>query len=125
MKTVILYDDVITDAAKKYDVEKEMIQSVLFQEIRFYGLDDPIADELVKKSYEYETKIYELGGSFLPPIPVIGYRTDSSTGLGQIFAKTAIEATNWYQEDMVYDYSNIEDRKEMWFSFKIILIILI
>lgn len=120
MKTVILYDDVITDAAKKYDVEKEMIQSVLFQEIRFYGLDDPIADELVKKSYEYETKkeIYELGGSFLPPIPVIGYRTDSSTGLGQIFAKTAIEATNWYQEDMVYDYSNIEDRKEMWFSLQ-------
>ena len=120
MNTVIIYDNVITDAANKYDVEKEMIQSVLFQEIRFYGLDDPIADDLVKKSYVYEMEkeIYESGGKLFPPMPVIGYRTDSSTGLGQIFAKTAIEAINWYQGNTVYDYSNIKDREDMWYNLQ-------
>ena len=71
METVLKYDEAITALAEEYNVPKEMVQAVLFQEIRFYGVDDPIADILVK----------------------LGIRGDSSTGLGQIFASTALDAT--------------------------------
>ncbi len=124
---VLELDEIITDVSNKYDVEKEMIQSIMFREIRCYGLDDPVADTLVQKSYSYEEQKEDYiewsnslswieGWKLLfrqPPDAVIGYRLDSSTGIGQIFAKTAIKSYNeYYHTD--YDSKNWKDLKLFW-----------
>lgn len=50
------------------------------------------------------------------PTPPVGFRLDSSTGLGQIFASTAIAATNWYYGKKVYDSTNWKDLRTVWTS---------
>ena len=127
MNIVLENDSTITKVANKYNVDKAMIQSIIFQETRFYGIDDPVADSLVIQSYAYEQQLedyvnwinnlkwYEMWKGIFrqPPQPVLGYRTDSSTGLGQIFARTAINAYN-EEKHTSYDASDWKDLKKFW-----------
>lgn len=68
--------------------------------------------------YEHQLEAYEKAG-FLEkmvrgvPVPPIVYRKDSSTGLGQIFASTAIDATNWYEKTN-YDRNDKKDLEKFW-----------
>ena len=136
LEIVLKYDEQITAAAIQYGVEKEMIQAILFQEIRFYGADDPVADSLVVQSYVYEEQMekycewvgnlkwYEFWKGIFrqPPNPVAGYRTDSSTGLGQIFASTAINALNsYYMEEYgvePYSKESWKDLRDVWYMLQ-------
>ena len=89
LEVVLSHDAAIEAASEKYNVDKEMIQSVLFQELRFYNVVRGV------------------------PVPPIVYRKDSSTGLGQIFASTAIDATNWYEKTN-YDRNDKKDLEKFW-----------
>jgi hypothetical protein len=46
------------------------------------------------------------------------YVSDSSTGLGQIFAETAIKALNWDGGTRPYNYDDWNDREEIWLQLK-------
>lgn len=120
LEVVLSHDAAIGAASEKYNVEKEMIQSVLFQELRFYNVGDPIADSLVRQTqfYEHQVEAYEKAGLLEKmargvPTPPIVYYKDSSTGLGQIFAITAIDATNWYEETS-YDRNDKKNLEKFW-----------
>lgn len=124
---VMSLDDEIEKAAEKYGLDKAMLQAILFREIRCYGVDDPVADSLVVQSYSYEQQMesymewssninfsnwWQIFFRQPPQIPV-GYRTDSSTGVGQIFAATAIDAYNsYYGTD--YDKNDWHVKEEFW-----------
>lgn len=98
--TVLSYDDLITSLCNTqgYTISKSYLQTLLFKEIWEYSLDGQIADSAVKS----------------------GIRDDSSTGLGQIFAKVAIGALNNAKIlglATEYDYmdeTNPEDISQMW-----------
>lgn len=83
----------ISDVSKILGVPKAIIQSIIFREQICIGLEDSLADELVKS----------------------GNRVDSSTGLGQIFAATAIDASNDIDRT-TYDSKNISDLNYMWWT---------
>lgn len=99
------------------NVDKAMIQAILYREIRCYGLDDPISDTLVSEGYAYRHALEEYKKSpesyFSPPIPPVGCRLDSSTGPGQIFAGTAIDAYN-LEYGTNYDKKNWKDLELFW-----------
>ena len=117
LEKIFLYDEYITSTAAKYSIEKEMIQAILFQETRFYNILDPIGDSLVVQSRTYDKQMDSYLNNesrFFPPFAVLGYRTDSSTGIGQIFAKTAITAINQWNNDTKYDVSNKKDIETIW-----------
>jgi hypothetical protein len=70
---------------------------VVLWEIRLFGLDDPVSDTLVSSWYSYKVA-YEAWETFPvgePPMPPIVVLQDCSTGFGQIYASTAIDARNW------------------------------
>ncbi|RJQ73244.1 DUF1906 domain-containing protein [Pseudonocardiaceae bacterium YIM PH 21723] len=79
LKKVLQHDALITQMSRVLGIRKAYIQCPLLWEIRKFNLDDPIADAAVR---QYHTS----GG---------GLKNDSSTGLGQIFAATAINARNY------------------------------
>jgi len=117
LEKIFLYDEYITSTAAKYLIEKEMIQAILFQETRFYNILDPIGDSLVIQSRTYDKQMDSYLNNenhFFPPSAVFGYRTDSSTGIGQIFAKTAIDAINWWNNNTEYNVSNKKDIETIW-----------
>lgn len=113
---VLTNDEIISKTAEKYSIEKEFIQAIIFQEQRFLGFDDPIADALVLQSNVYDKNLEKFvnGNYFYAPLPILGYRNDSSTGLGQIFAKTAINAINAYEGIQKYSVNSKEDIKAIW-----------
>lgn len=69
LPTINAHQDCIQAAADEFDIEKEMIEAVLFRELICVGLDDTAADLR-----------FRITGQ------------DCSTGIGQIFASTAIAA---------------------------------
>ncbi|EWC61824.1 putative peptidoglycan binding domain protein [Actinokineospora spheciospongiae] len=75
---VLALDWLITRLARSYRMRKALIQCPLLWEYRAYNVGDPAADALVRQYHE---------GTGVGP-------ADSSTGLGQVFARTAITATN-------------------------------
>lgn len=120
LEVVLSHDAAIEAASEKYKVEKEMIQSVLFQELRFYDVADPVVDSFVRQTqlFEHQVEAYAKAGLAEQmirgvPKPPITYRKDSSTGLGQIFASTAIDATNWYEKTN-YDRNDKKDLEKFW-----------
>ena len=102
---VLQYDAEITAAAQRYGVEKAMIQAVLFQELRFYGIEDPGADAWVAMTYA-EASLFRMIR-----------KQDSSTGIAQIYAKTAIEAHNW-KYGTEYDPSDIATLEQFWMGLQ-------
>ena len=113
---VLTNDEIISKTAEKYSIEKEFIQAIIFQEQRFLGFDDPIADALVLQSNVYDKNLEKFVNRnyFYAPLPILRYRNDSSTGLGQIFAKTAINAINAYEGIQKYSVNSKEDIKAIW-----------
>ncbi|RAY16116.1 hypothetical protein DPM19_04100 [Actinomadura craniellae] len=90
------HDELITGLSRAYRVRKFTIQSLLLTEVRTVTRDDPVVDLTVRANYLYEEKLEEWMKNPVgdPPAPPLVRRTDSSTGPGAIFAKTAIKARN-------------------------------
>ncbi len=94
---VIAYDELITNLSRSYGVRKALIQSSVFWEYWKQTPADNLADTLVLAWYAYR-HAYEAWQQVPvgpPPTPPVGGREDSSTGIAQIFAATAIRARNW------------------------------
>ena len=85
----------IVEVSKELNIPKEIMEAVIFREQMCIGIEDALADQLVKS----------------------GDRDDSSTGLGQIFAKTAIKASNEVF-GTTYKIDNINDVKNMWWTLQ-------
>ena len=117
---VLSRDQTITAAAARYGVEKEMLQSILFQELRFLNLLDEVdlfvsaTHAYLRQRESYESLSPEEQTFALPPVRPVVYRMDSSTGLGQIFADTAIRAINWQAGRAVYDGGDWHDVSAVW-----------
>jgi peptidoglycan hydrolase-like protein with peptidoglycan-binding domain len=79
------YDALFTSLARGYAMRKSLIQTVVMWESACESYTDAGGDAAV---IAYYTQKYQGG----PPVPDVD---DSSTGLGQIFARTAISAINW------------------------------
>lgn len=98
---IVENDQTITNYCNEYRIPKEFVQSVLFRELWYVNVLDAAADALVQEYYAWM-----LGNG---PHPLIE-RTDSSTGLGQIFASTAIKALNNADDrgfiSLPYHYNN-------------------
>ncbi|MFC4054450.1 glycoside hydrolase domain-containing protein [Actinomadura syzygii] len=77
-RILMAYDRLITNLARALRMRKSLIQVPLLWEIRHYSDLDIASDELVRQHYNNG----------------IGGKIDGSTGLGQIFAATAIAARN-------------------------------
>lgn len=116
---VLQYDAEITTAAQKYGVEKAMIQAVLFQELRFYGIEDPVADAWVAMTYAEEDRRAENGSGTAGEASLFRMirKQDSSTGIAQIYAKTAIEAHNW-KYGTEYDPADIATLEQFWMGLQ-------
>ncbi|GAB3459782.1 glycoside hydrolase domain-containing protein [Actinophytocola sediminis] len=90
-------DGLITSLARTLRVRKALIQCPLLWEIRKFNVLDPPADDAVR----------------------LGLKDDSSTGLGQIFAQTAIRARNHCIRagvigGQIMDFANDADRMAVW-----------
>lgn len=122
---VLKHDSDVSKAAEKYNVKKEMIQGILVRELMcFNPAQDPVADMAVQYYYhnQHEKEYYmtlKWWQQILYGSPEFFYpeREDCSTGIGQIFAKTAINATNYLKETKI-DYSNWKQRKKVWYKLK-------
>ncbi len=94
--TVLKYDKTIDDVSTKLGVPKEMIQSVLYRELICYGLDDVVKDVVVQQYYiSKSVPIPGTAYDFYNLFGVDDEVKDSSTGIGQIFAATAIKAAHY------------------------------
>ena len=123
---VLKYDKKISEVSEQLGVPKAMIQAILFKEIRMQDARDTLADSFVIEYYDYKHELErynELSSwqkLFYPvPIPSNMMREDSSTGLGQIFASTAIAAYNegikrGYILGQRIDYNNWHQREKVW-----------
>ena len=123
---VLKYDKKISEVSEQLGVPKAMIQAILFKEIRMQDARDTLADSFVIEYYDYKHELErynELSSwqkLFYPvPIPSNMMREDSSTGLGQIFASTAIAAYNegikrGYILGQRIDYDNWHQREKVW-----------
>ena len=123
---IIEYDTVITQYCNQFLIPKAYIQTLLLRELWCYNTSDAIADGAVIGTYVYMealenwNNLSDAEKSLIPmPTPPAIYKYDSSTGLSQIFAHTAIEANNQaiYRgiiNGKVYDIDNWHDVYEMW-----------
>jgi peptidoglycan hydrolase-like protein with peptidoglycan-binding domain len=97
LDVVLGYDTLITNVSRSFGVRKALIQTESFWEYWKETPADNIADGLVLAWYAYQ-HAFEAWQQ-LPigpaPTPPIGGRDDDSTGISQIFARTAIRARNY------------------------------
>lgn len=112
---VLKYDKTIDEVSTRLEMPKEMIQSVLYREIICYDLDDVAIDIVVPQYYMSKNipipgTAYDLYNSF----NLDGRARDSSTGIGQIFAKTAIDAERDVNKNYDWDRKNEDDLWKMW-----------
>jgi hypothetical protein len=94
---IVAYDPLITRLGNTFGMRKAVIQAEVYWEYWKETPLDNIADAGVESWYGYK-EAYESWSKFplgAPPLPPIGGRDDSSTGISQIFASTAIAAHNW------------------------------
>lgn len=117
LEKVFSLDAYIENASEKYGVDKAMIQAVLYREIRCYGLDDPVSDAAVIETYasKHLTEFYKSNNAKFRQIPntPIDIVDDSSTGVGQIFAATAIDAYN-LEYGTNYNKLDWKDKELFW-----------
>ncbi|MFI6528911.1 glycoside hydrolase domain-containing protein [Streptomyces uncialis] len=92
---VVDMDGLITGLARSLRMRKALIQAAVFWE---YQADrtDPGVDLLVATYFTWreQHEAWERHPVGDPPVPPLVIREDSSTGVAQIFARTAIEARN-------------------------------
>lgn len=113
---VLKHDLEISGAAKKYKVKKEVIQSILARELICIWTQDAVADTFVT-NYYYNRQALEHYMSlswwkqilFGQPNLLFPEREDSSTGIGQMYAKTSINATNYLKETNI-NYNNWKEK---------------
>lgn len=115
-------DKIIVAASKKYDVPKEMIQAVLFKEIRMIDFRDDISDCFVDNCFKINRFISSTlkKDIFNNLVSNITNIKGSSTGIGQIFPNTAIKAYNWYFSNTYnvksnyINYNDVKQREKIW-----------
>ena len=114
LDVVFKYDERIAEVSKQLGIPKELIQTVLFKEIRMYDIKDVVGDLAV---IEYHTGVNTTQLYMPNNIPIqfndIKKVRDSSTGLGQIFAKTAILAEQSINNSSL-NYKNDKDILTIW-----------
>lgn len=73
LELVLSWDGIVTAAAERHGVEKEMLQAVFFQELRFLNILDEV-DRFVAASYDYleRAEEYARRARVLPPAPPSG-----------------------------------------------------
>lgn len=132
LDNLIRYDDLITDLSNIYSMRKSMIQSVMLREMACFGADDVLRDAAVQQYYDYMDQLEAYNSlpdeqKLITPPPVLPTNPlladDSSTGLSQIFARTAIDAmiyarANLVSESKVYDKENWKDVWDVWENLK-------
>ena len=101
IETLLYYDDVITNTANEIGLHKAIIQTILLRELWCINLADIAGDELVENFYKWkddceywESQDESYQASVQYPEKPLLVKSDSSVGLGQIFASTAISANN-------------------------------
>ncbi|MCR5609410.1 MAG: hypothetical protein K6G26_10135 [Lachnospiraceae bacterium] len=111
INTIMGYEDVIEEAAKEVKMPKEFITAILLKEMSMIDRVDEIGDGMVE---DYYNKLEQNGTA--------EGKNDSSTGLGQIFAKTAMDSHNTLVNkgiisgDILGD--DIATKKSVWYSLK-------
>lgn len=97
MQILLDHDEWITQVARQNRMRKSLIQSVILWEHAMERFDDAAADAAVVATNTYFgiRDAFEANPSGTPPTAPIELKDDSSTGLGQIFGRTAISALNW------------------------------
>ena len=102
---LIKNDEIITKYSNLFEVRKALIQTIILWEHGVEGADDRVSDKAV-------IGYYTLG---------FGPKNDSSTGICQIYARTAIKAYNYavknglISEKILLD-ENEENLKNMWYQ---------
>lgn len=124
---VVKYDKSIDIYSEMYHVKKEMIQSILARELICADYLDSLSDIAVQNYYHnkaeferycslkwYQQLVYGRPNYRYPE------KEDSSTGLGQIFARTAMKAREYtlMQGENHYSYNNWKQRKKIWYLLK-------
>lgn len=107
---VVAADSLVTNLSREFKMRKSLLQTVFAWEAACFNPTDVGADELVVKSHQWR-----LGTGTQPS----QLKYDSSTGLCQIFADTAIRAINWAQQrgmtgEPVRDPNNLDHVFEIW-----------
>jgi hypothetical protein len=121
---ILDHDKEITEASEKYNVPKEVIQAVMLKELRMKDGLDVVSDTSVDNYFAYQRAMENY--SNLPawqkaitpvPQPSLPMKEDSSTGPGQIFIKTVIEAEKEVNENEI-DSSDWKEREKIWNELK-------
>ena len=127
---VLQYDIIITNLANCFGIPKSLIQTIMLRELWCLNIADAVGDGEVinyfawKEDCEYWENQSSLYQSLVPypdaPIPL---KDDSSTGLCQIFASTAIKAYNeaielGYIFGSKIDITDWKQCRDVWFSLK-------
>lgn len=95
-------DSYITEYCNKFGVPKELVQTILLRELWCVNESDDAVDIIVN-SYFIEMRAFTDG--LIPSAPV-AVKTDSSTGIGQMYGWVAINAHN-----LAVDNGLISERK--------------
>ncbi len=98
---ILNYDHTITTFCNMYCVPKEFVQTLLLRELWCVDITDTASDYAVQAYFGWRTE-YEYWSQMptwqqviiSPPTPPVYIQEDSSTGIGQMFARVAIEAHN-------------------------------
>ncbi|MBB6546136.1 glycoside hydrolase domain-containing protein [Nonomuraea rubra] len=120
------HDGLFTGLARAFRIRKALLQAPAFFETRMSGPDDALAEAAVTNWYTYKIayEAWEEAGKVGPeptvPIPV---QEDSSTGIGQIRAGSAISARNYcarqgITEEAVLDDSDWHVMWDVWKKLK-------
>ncbi|MFY1574180.1 glycoside hydrolase domain-containing protein [Verrucosispora sp. WMMD703] len=94
---VLAHDELITNLSRGYNVRKALLQTNPFWEYWKQTLEESVADAAVRLWYVYRQQLeaWENSGHLGTPPTPMPERPDSSTGVSQIFAASAIRARNW------------------------------
>lgn len=118
---IFSYDDLFTSLAVNYRMRKSLIQTTIEWESATVNPEDTGADTLVRLTFDYERakEAHAADPSLPSPVALPVQSADSSTGLGQIFAGTAIDAINWghdagYTNEPKRNAEDWHDREVIW-----------
>ena len=119
-------DSSIESEAKKWGMNKALMQAILYNEIVcIQTVADSAADSAVISYYVYKHDLENyMKMNWIrqlvvgpPNVPLI-QKEDCSTGIGQCFASTAIKALNYTAgaKGKKYNYNKWKQREKVWFS---------
>ena len=121
---ILKNDDFVDEASTDYKINKALIQALLFRELTCYDARDDVADSMVIEYFVYKERLEAymkapwwkqlIMGSPTPSYPI---RDDCSTGIGQIFARTAIRSINYNSgKGSKLNTENWKHRKTVWYN---------